>query len=58
MDDAFVMNFRAQNQPVRMARAFELIMAITARVAHGQLPQATRRSALSDSGLADADAGG
>ncbi|MFC6310665.1 TetR/AcrR family transcriptional regulator [Paraburkholderia dipogonis] len=37
VDGAFVMNFCAPDQPVRMARVFELIMAITARVAHGQI---------------------
>jgi AcrR family transcriptional regulator len=37
VDGAFVMNFCAPNQPVTMDRVFELIMAITARVAHGQI---------------------
>jgi AcrR family transcriptional regulator len=36
-DGAFVLNFSAQNQPVSVDRVFELILAITARVAHGQI---------------------
>ncbi|MBN3786836.1 TetR/AcrR family transcriptional regulator [Burkholderia sp. Ac-20353] len=37
VDGAFVLNFSAQNQPVSMDRVFELILAITVRVAHGQI---------------------
>ncbi|RQS71966.1 TetR/AcrR family transcriptional regulator [Burkholderia sp. Bp8963] len=37
VDGAFVLNFSAQNQPVSVDRVFELILAITVRVAHGQI---------------------
>ena len=37
VDGAFVLNFSPQHQPVSMDRVFELIVAITARVAHGEI---------------------
>jgi AcrR family transcriptional regulator len=37
VDGAFVLNFSVQNQPVSADRVFELILAITVRVARGQI---------------------
>jgi AcrR family transcriptional regulator len=36
-DGAFVLNFSPQRQPVSVESVFEVILAITARVAHGQI---------------------